>query len=50
MFYTFLIIIRRFLVNRFFEQQFAESVKRKKFTIPTGIVLVIVHYTINGSD
>ena len=50
MFYTFLLIIRRFIVKRIFKQQFFESVKMRKFTSPTGIVLVILHYKINGSD
>ena len=49
LFYTLLLIIRRFLVKRFY-QQFAESVQRRKLTTPTGIILVILHYTINGSD
>ena len=48
LFYTLFLIIRRFLVKRFLEQ-FVESVKRKKFSTPTGIVLVIVHYAINVS-
>ena len=46
---AFLLIILRFLVKRIFKQQFAESVKRSKFTTPTGIVLMIVHHTINES-
>ena len=39
---TFLLIIRRFLVKRFFEQQFFNR-KNEKFTATTGIILVIVH-------
>ena len=38
LFYTFLIIIHRSLVKLFFKQQFAESVKSRKFTTPTGMV------------
>ena len=49
LFNTFLIIIRRFLGKRIFKQQIVESVKMRKFTTPTGIVFVIVHYTINRS-
>ena len=49
LFNTFLIIISRFLVKRFFKQQIAESVKMWKFTTPTGIIIMIVKYTIIGS-
>ena len=45
----FLIIILRFLVKWLFNQQFVNSVKMSKFTTLTGIVLVIVQYTIKGS-
>ena len=45
----FLIIIRRFLVKWLFNQQFVNSVKMSKFTTLTGIVLLIVQYTIKGS-
>ena len=39
MFYTFLLIIRRFLVKRFFKQQFVETFEMRRFTTPTGIVI-----------
>ena len=48
LFNIFLSIIRRFLSKRFLATV-CWIVKLRKFTIPTGIVSVIVHYTIKGS-
>ena len=45
---TFLLIIRHLLVNLFLTT-ICRILKMRKFTTPTGIVLVIVHYTINSS-
>ena len=42
--HIFFLMIRRFLFKRFIYQQFVESVKMRKCTTPTGIILLIVHY------